>query len=321
MADDYDNPWKEATVRFFPDCVRKLFPQVYALVDWAREYEVIQNDLPILGIDGKTSKRNVDVLVKVWMLDGKQKLLYLHLEIQFRYEKDFARRVLIYWTRVMEKYNTVPISLVILIDGHKNWRPDRLKVSNGGLKLYFEYPMVKLLDWENRREELLASDNIFCGLILAQLDMIASKRNYEDRAVRKLALMKAMSRRGMDPDHIREMLRFIDWLMKVPSEIYEPYYNEYVRLSEESGMPYVSSFEYFGKKKGIEIGKEIGEKSGEITGLKKGLNAIIRLRFAKAYAGFRKELKTVDDLAKLNRALDVAIKADSIEEVRNVLKS
>lgn len=43
--DDYDSPWKEVSGRFFPELVELFAPDLYAIIDWSADYEVLEQEL------------------------------------------------------------------------------------------------------------------------------------------------------------------------------------------------------------------------------------------------------------------------------------
>jgi hypothetical protein len=63
---DYDGPWKEALRRFFPAFLAFFFAKVYADIDWRRKFEFLDKELQKIVPDGRTGRRVVDILVKVW---------------------------------------------------------------------------------------------------------------------------------------------------------------------------------------------------------------------------------------------------------------
>jgi hypothetical protein len=51
--------------------------------------------------DAEIGKRLADVLVKVFLKDGSEKWLLIHIEVQGYYEKEFGRRMFIYNYRIL----------------------------------------------------------------------------------------------------------------------------------------------------------------------------------------------------------------------------
>ena len=64
-----------------------------------------------------------DMLFKVWLKDGGECWLFIHIEIQGSYEKAFPRRMFEYNTAVYKLYNREVVSLAVLCDERPSWRP------------------------------------------------------------------------------------------------------------------------------------------------------------------------------------------------------
>jgi hypothetical protein len=81
---DYDSPWKEALDRYFEACLDLFFPQAHADIDWGRGCEMLDKELQKIIRQAKQGRRVVDKLVKVWLKDGQEKWLLIHVEVQAR---------------------------------------------------------------------------------------------------------------------------------------------------------------------------------------------------------------------------------------------
>ncbi len=312
MPDDSDNPWKVIVDEMLVECVQFTRPKLFEMIDWERGYLSLNADLPRLRPKGKTHVLRVDKLIRVYLKNGSMRLLYIHIEIQGYRERYFSRRMLFYSVRIFETYGSFPLSLAILIDPSPNWRPDKFETGIDDCKLQFEYPTLKLLDYANRRVELEASDNLFAAILLAQLDAMETKGKPEERIVRKTALMKSLLRRGIESERIRRLLHFLDWLLILPSELEEEWYNEMDNYSKEKKMPLRDIFEIMGEKRGIRL--------GEINRSKAFLSDIFEANFGKDGVKLAKKLKGIDDLEKLVQLQRAVIRERrGLEELRELM--
>ena len=91
MSADYDSPWKEALDRWFQPFIAFFFPLTHADIDWSRGYETLDTELQQVVRDAELGRRYADKLVKVWLRDGSEEWLLIHVEVQGRREEDFAR--------------------------------------------------------------------------------------------------------------------------------------------------------------------------------------------------------------------------------------
>jgi len=171
----------------------------------------------------------------------------------------------------------------------------------------FEYPTVKLLDFAERADELEKSDNPFAIVVLAHLK---SRETAHDPALRinwKVRLLKGLYARNWNREEVRQLLRTIDWFLKLSQEE-----NQAVRAAieadeQEKKVPYISSFE--------QLAMETGEARGRAEGLKDGIALALKLKFGEVGRQLAAELRDVADLGTLQRVASIET-ATSIDEVK-----
>ncbi len=338
LRDDSDSPWKGMMDLYLPFLIALLNPELYALIDWKAGIESLDPGLKRYKTGGKTSSRYVDKLVRIRLLNGERKLLLVHIEVQSGREAGFPERIFLYAVRIREDAKLggeYPLSLVILADGNPGWRPKSFEFAAGAggwsSEMKFDFPIVKILDFEARRDELMESDNPFAWFILAQLDTIRTKGKFEDRAIRKLSIAKSILKR-MPIGRARSMLEFLDCLMTLPDKIEHQWYNDIYDYTREQQMPYVSIFEREGLKKGLERGREEGLERGLTTGLLKGkktgkkeglLEAVeisLEAKFGEEGLSCLGQLAKTKELSKLREYLRLVHSAATINEFRKSIE-
>lgn len=238
---------------FFQSFVAFFFPLIYADIDWARGYEFLDKELAKLGRAHAGGKRLADKLVKVWLKDGREAWLLIHLEIQGRPEKLFNRRTYIYNYRIFDRYGCEVISLVILTGGG-GARVGRYEVARWGFRLLCEFPVARITDYRGREDELLASQNPFAWVVLAQLKMLEAKSNAQKKLAAKRELLRGLLRGGAAKQYINGLLRFIDWVMVLPVELEQQL--DYELKEEGTKMPFMTSWERRGLARGKQEGKQ-----------------------------------------------------------------
>ncbi len=87
---DFDSPWKEAAEYYFKDFMAFFFPAIHEGVDWSRNYEFMDKELEKIARDAQTGRRYADKLVKVFLPDGREARLMIHIEIQGYHDVSFA---------------------------------------------------------------------------------------------------------------------------------------------------------------------------------------------------------------------------------------
>src|SRR6059058_6677803 len=110
---DYDSPWKEALRLYLRSFMRLCFARVEAAVDWSRAPEFLDKELQQITRDADAGKHYVDLLVKVWLLDGSEEWVLLHVEVQHRPEPGFELRLFRYNYRIFDVYGKRVATLAI----------------------------------------------------------------------------------------------------------------------------------------------------------------------------------------------------------------
>ncbi len=130
--DDFDSPWKEALHFYLPAFLAFFFPDIHAGIDWSRSYEDLDKEFQKIARQAKLGKLVADKLFKVWLLDGSERWLLIHIEIQGEYDSTFPKRMFQYHIAAQRLYNQDVVSLAILCDENKNWRPHSMPMTTLG---------------------------------------------------------------------------------------------------------------------------------------------------------------------------------------------
>jgi hypothetical protein len=301
-ATDYDSPWKEALDRYFERCMAFFFPRAHADVDWTRGYEMLDKELQPIVRQSKQGRRYVDKLVKVWLRSGEEKWLLIHVEVQTWKEDEFPKRMHIYNHRIFDRYDREVISLAILADDDPDWRPSRYEYSRWGFRTATEFPIVKLLDYAANEQALEADPNPFAMVVLAHLKTLETRRSPADRQAWKLRLVKGLFERGMDPEDIRQLFRFIDWIMDLPRELEQLFQQEINTYQQGKRMPFIDIFD-----------RVVIEQY-----LLKGLEVSLKLKFGAEGLKLMPELRELKDHELLDKVLGAIETAASPDDLRRV---
>lgn len=334
---DYDSPWKEAIERYFHAFMALFFPLAHADIDWTRGYEFLDTELQQVVRDAELGRRLADKLVKVWLHDGVEAWVLIHIEVQGQVDTDFPLRMYIYNYRLFDRYKRPIISLAVLGDERADWRPNEYGYALWGCDVRLRFPIVKLLDYGTQWAILEQSNNPFAVMVMAHLKTQATRRDVAQRLEWKLRLVRGLYERGYGREDVLELFRFIDWLMALPTDAERAFRVALEAYEEEQQMTYVTSVERLAKQEGIEQGIEQGIKQGIEQGIKQGIeqgieqgiiqglrDSIIEMlttRFAAVPESTRTVLAQTDDPAQLKQWLRVAVTVDSIEDFERVVTS
>jgi len=115
----------------------------------------------------------------------------------------------------------------------------------------FTFRVHNLQDWRTRRDELRAraATNPFAVVAMAQL--VAHQRTKKPvRQARKRELILLLYEYRYSREDILQLLRFIDWMIRLPDDLEQALRQEVMAYEEENQMAYVMSWERFAEKRG-----------------------------------------------------------------------
>jgi hypothetical protein len=292
LNDDYDSPWKAAIDGYFPDFMAFYFPDIDNNIDWSKSYESLDNELDAVVRDSKIGKRYADKLVKVTRLDGTKGFVYIHIEVQGQVEKAFAQRMFTYNYRIYDKYGQFPVSLAVLADENEHWKPQAFRYEEWGFRLEMHFPVVKLMDYRNQVDALLAEHNPFAILTAAHILTKRTKQSMDERLRVKIKVMRLLYAKGWDKQALLNFFAVIDWLMYLPKALTIQFKHEIHQIEEEDKMRYVTSIE----RLAIEEGISQGISQGKILLLKQ----VLAMKFPNA------------DLSRYQISIDAAAEDDLV---------
>jgi len=252
---NYDEAWKVAIEQYFEAFVAFFFPAAHQDIVWARGYEFLDKELQQIVRDAEAGTRFVDKLLKVWLLNGEEAWLLLHLEIQSQTDSGFAKRMFTYHYRIYDRYEREVVSLAVLGDEQKSWRPQEYGYGRWGCSMSLRFPIVKLLDYD--LETLETNDNPFAAVVIAHRQTQNTTQNATERLQWKLRLVKGLYRRGYSKQDILELFLVLDRMMQLPEPLEFIFRDSIKQFEEENQMPYVSSIERIGRQEGKQEGQKI----------------------------------------------------------------
>jgi hypothetical protein len=257
MSTPLDTPWKQILEGYFPQFMAFFFPEAYRAIDWSKGFDFLDSELQQVTLEAETGKRIVDKLVKVYLRNGEEKWLLLHVEIQNQKEEEFSERVYIYSTRLFDKFRREVASFAILGDTDRHWRPQSFHQEALGSRHDFSFQIAKLVDYKERVGELADSDNPFAIVVQAHLTAQATKgkASQQRRRQRKYSLTTMLYERGWSEQEVIDLYRFIDWVLTLPPALEEAFREDLETYERGKSMPYISAIERMGEARGKVEGK------------------------------------------------------------------
>jgi len=307
---DFDSPWKEALDLYFEPFVKLFFADAHADIDWSRAIESLDKELQQVTPDAEIGRRYVDKLVKVWLKNGEEQWVLIHVEVQAQEDPDFTLRMYVYNYRLFDRYNKQVVSFAVLGDDNPHWRPDSFSYRRWGVEAGLWFRVVKLLDIAEHREVWEENTNPFVSVVFAHLDTLETRQDPKERKGRMFRLIRRLYERQLHSEQVGQLLRIIDWMMQLPKPLAIEVREELKQFTEEKNMPYVTSFE--------RLAKEEGRKEGLQEGLIRAIESSLRVKFGEPGIRLMPEIRQIEDEGKLEAIHDALISGESLEGVRRL---
>jgi predicted transposase YdaD len=314
---EFDSPWKDILELYFPDFIRFFLPVADAEIDWERPPEFLDKELQKVVRDAELGRRLADKLVKVWRKNGTETWVLIHIEVQSQEESEFTERMFVYHYRIYDKYRHQVVSLAILGDERKNWQPQEFGYQLWETKVQFNFKVVKLLDYATQWSELETSQNPFAIVVIAHLKAQETKDNRRERKKWKLALIRRLYEQNYSRLEVINLFQFIDWVMTLPEELEQEFWQEIRQLEEERSMPYITSVQRIGRQEGIQEGIQEGRQAGLLKGIELGL----KLKFGSPGLAVLPEISAIKDAGLLETILLGLETANTLDEWRTLYQS
>ena len=225
-------------------------------------------------------------------------------------EIDFPERMYVYNYRTYDRYRRPVASLAVLTDESVSWRPDRFGYEIWGCEVSLRFPVVKILDYNKREENLLRDKNPFALIVLSHLKAMDTRNDPEGRTRWKFDLVRRLYRKGYSKKDVIQLFSFIDWVMFLPQELSKRFWANLISFEEEYKMPYVTSVE----KIGIEKGMLQGMQRGMLLEAQDMLIEVLTERFGEVSAELSEHIKSIDSRERLKDLLRQALRVKGSEE-------
>ena len=139
-------------------------------------------------------------------------------------------------------------------------------------------------------------------VVLAHLKTQQTHGDPAQRHACKVRLVRNLYERGFSPGDVRELFRLIDWLMELPPALETVFQQVVDQIQEEKRMPYITT----------------PERVGQRWGLRRGIEALLRVRFADEVAQLMPVIERIHETEKLLAILQALETGVSLDEVRKL---
>ncbi|WP_223269733.1 hypothetical protein [Nostoc sp. 'Peltigera membranacea cyanobiont' 213] len=144
-------------------------------------------------------------------------------------------------------------------------------------------------------------------IVMAHLKTKATQRNPQNRLQWKLSLVRRLYERGYSRKDIRELFRFIDWIMVLPKELALSFKTEVRSYEEADRMRYVTSIERLAKEEGI------------VENARESIITVLETRFGEVPSSIVEVINGIEEPSVLKMLLKNAIAIPSTAEFQQIL--
>lgn len=254
-----DEKWKSLISKYLKDFLAFFMLDLYKEVDFEKGYEFLDGELNRIKIKSKSKNRRSDKLVKVYLKDGTEKYILIHIEVQGYFDDEFSKRMFKYFYRISDLHDTYDITAIsIFTDEDKSFKPSKFEKTLFGTEISYKYNTYKVL--EQKEKYLKKSDNIFAFVVLTTLYSLKAKDNQKKKFDFKLELVKILSNKNYSKETIIEIFEFLDLLLSFKSKKLEILFD-----LEVDKMPSVKEKEIMGSYKKFLLNKAKNEIKNEIN--------------------------------------------------------
>ncbi|MCI5149635.1 MAG: hypothetical protein D3916_09655 [Candidatus Electrothrix sp. MAN1_4] len=238
--------------------------------------------------------------------------ILIHIEVQGDRDDSFEERMYVYNYRIFDKYRKDVVSIAVLIDGSRNFRPCRFLREQFGCSIVFTFPMIKLLDFDI--EKTAKRNNPFAIVTRVQLAKLHSGGDVDKRYSFRMELTKELYQKNYSKEQIFRLYRFIDYVLKLPKPKALEFKKELEIFEEARKMPYITSTERIAREEGRLQGLKQGRNKGQLEEARKAVFNVLKVRFGKLPDTTQEKIVGCDDLSRLERLLQQAVQVQSLTE-------
>jgi hypothetical protein len=139
-------------------------------------------------------------------------------------------------------------------------------------------------------------------VVLAHLKTLETRHQPADRHTWKVRLVKGLYERGMDREDVRQLFRFIDWIMDLPPALDRLFWQEIHQYEEEKRMPFITT----------------PERLGRIDGFLEVLEPYLEEKLGATGLQLMPEIRQITDIEVLRAVLQALKRGASPDELRRL---
>ena len=212
MQRRYDPLWKSVLEGVFDDFLRFVFPNADKELDLRKGFDFLNKELVAMEPEPENpgSTRYADKLVKVFLRNGKERWILVHVEIQGYHDPEFSWRMFRYYYRILDRFSN-PITAIAIFSGADGKKmPASFEDQCLGTRLVYQYNAIRVLDYADK--DLEQSQNPFAlVLLIVKRALLNGEATDEVLLKEKLHLAKILLEKGLfTKPRIRAIFTFLN---------------------------------------------------------------------------------------------------------------
>ncbi|MCH1624418.1 hypothetical protein [Fredinandcohnia quinoae] len=301
---DYDGLWKKVIGDLFEEFILFFAPDLFEAIDFMKGHDFLEQELFQEIIKVKKGRNYVDKVVKVYLKDGLEKYILIHIEVQGSQDPELSKRMFQYFYRLYDRFSTEVYAIAVVTDVSHSFQPEPYQYSFYGTKVIYHYNTYKFT--HEAIPSLETSSNPIALAILAGIHLHLTKTDYNKRFEIKRKLLEA----ALDTDkyphelYITALFYFIDYLLQIPNTLTRELRKEIIPLIEKEANHMIYSKQMKKSPTLADAFKQEryeGKQEGKLEERKNFAMELIREHFSD------------EKIAKMTRL--------SVEEVRGIRKN
>ncbi|HAM82067.1 hypothetical protein [Ornithinibacillus bavariensis] len=219
---DYDRLWKKLISELFEEFILFFAPFLHEKINFSKEVTFLQQDFFQEILDYRSNRSYAVLVIKVPLVNGNEKWLLIHIEINGKADRAFRKQMFRYFYRIYDKYDREIYAIAILTNSKGNRRQNYFDYHYYGTSIIYHYHVYNYL--EQDIHELQKSSNPFSAAVLAGIYANETKNNDLKRYILKRKLMVQVLRhfsqqKDKSKQYLSSLFYFIDYLLPTREEL------------------------------------------------------------------------------------------------------
>ncbi len=203
-----DQLWKAIIEDLFEDFMQFFFPKRVKEIDFSLGYEFLDQELQTIYPKSASKNRRADKLVKVWLKNGEEKWILIHIEVQGYTDEEFGFRVYSSHYRIRDKFGKPVGVFVLYTDDSPIFHPQEYREECLGTLSLLQFPTYKLLN--HPPESNQDTNNPFSIVMeIAWYELKKNRLKDENYIIIGKKIISKLARQGRNRETIHKMIRFI----------------------------------------------------------------------------------------------------------------